>query len=202
MKLSADRLSCLRGGRMVFADVSFALADGGLLKLTGPNGSGKSSLLRLIAGLNEPVAGSLSLSGGDAELSIGQQAHLIAHQDAVKPALSVGENLAFWSDVFGDADMDKALAAFSLERLRDTPGAMLSAGQKRRVSLARLALAHRPIWLLDEPHASLDTDSQARLNRLIEDHLGKGGLAIVATHVPLAFAKAAALDLGAARLAA
>jgi heme exporter protein A len=202
MKLSAHDLSCMRGGRLVFADVSFAVEGGGLLKLTGPNGSGKSSLLRLIAGLNEPGSGSLTLTGGDAELSIGQQAHLVAHQDAVKPALSVSENLAFWGSILGKADVGKALAAFALERLRDTPGAMLSAGQKRRVSLTRLALAERPIWLLDEPHASLDADSQARLNDLISKHLASGGMAIVATHVPLALAKATELDLGQLRRAA
>lgn len=202
MKLSARDLSCMRGARLVFAGVSFAVAAGGLLKLTGPNGSGKSSLLRLIAGLNEPAAGTLALEGGDAELGIGQQAHLIAHQDAVKPALSVAENLAFWRDVLGGGNLDRALAAFALERLRDAPSAMLSAGQKRRVSLARLTLVRRRIWLLDEPHASLDADSQARLNGLIADHVGEGGMAIIATHVPLAMAAAMTLDLGAARLAA
>lgn len=202
MKLSAHDLICVRGGRLVFGPVSFAINDGEVLKLTGPNGSGKSSLLRLVAGLNEAAGGNLKLTEGDPELSIGQQAHLIAHQDAVKPALSVVENLAFWGDVLGAADIGQALAAFSLERLRDTPGAMLSAGQKRRVSLARLALARRPIWLLDEPQASLDADSQGRLNALIADHLGNGGMAIIATHVPLSFANARELQLGQLRRAA
>jgi heme exporter protein A len=191
MKLVADNLSCVRGGRTVFSGIGFSLSDGGLLKLSGPNGSGKSSLLRLVAGLNEPTAGTLTLLGGDAELSVGQQCHLIAHQDAVKPALSVAETLAFWGAVLGGGDMENALAAFALERLRDTPAALLSAGQKRRVSLARLALAPRPIWLLDEPHA-----------RLVTRHLSAGGLAIVATHVPLALAAAMELDLGQMKRAA
>lgn len=199
MELTAHNLACQRGGRTVFAGTGFTLASGGLLKIVGPNGSGKSSLLRLIAGLNEPAEGTLTLSGGDAELEIGQQCHLIAHQDALKPALTVSENLAFWANMLGGGDRAAALAAFALERLHETPASLLSAGQRRRLSLARLALAARPIWLLDEPHSSLDADSQTRLNGLIADHLGKGGLAIVATHVPLAFAQASALDLSAAR---
>lgn len=202
MKLTAENLSCVRGSRTVFSGVSFSLGEGGLLKLTGPNGSGKSSLLRLIAGLNRATAGMLAFSGGDVELEIGQQAHFIAHQDAIKPALTAAENLSFWADMLGGDDLELALAAFALERLRDTPAAMLSAGQRRRVSLSRLALAHRPLWLLDEPHSSLDAESQARLNGLITKHLSGGGMAILATHVHLAIPAAAELDLGQLKRAA
>jgi heme exporter protein A len=202
MKLTAENLSCMRGGRTVFSGVSFSLGEGGLLKLTGPNGSGKSSLLRLIAGLNRAAAGTLVFSGGDADLEIGQQAHFIAHQDAIKPALTTAENLSFWADMLGGDDLEPALAAFALERLRDTPAAMLSAGQRRRVSLSRLALAQRPLWLLDEPHSSLDAESQARLNGLITKHLSGGGMAILTTHVHLAIPAAVELDLGQLKRAA
>src|SRR5437868_11590771 len=121
MQLSGDKLSCERGGRVLFRDVSFGLAAGQMMQLTGPNGSGKSSLLRLIAGLNEPSAGTLTLSGGDTELSIGQQAHLIAHQEAVKAALTVAENIGFWSTFLGGDAAETALAAFDLTRLAAYP---------------------------------------------------------------------------------
>ena len=194
--LQANALACQRGGRAVFSDVSFALSAGQLLELRGPNGSGKSSLLRLIAGLGEPTAGAIALEGGSPELSIGQQAHYAAHQEAIKSPLTVEENLEFWGDFLGGGDIAAALAAFNLADLAQYPAALLSAGQKRRLSLSRLALVPRPIWLLDEPTLGLDQASLERLMQLLRGHLSGGGLAIIATHTALAVAADATLVLG------
>ncbi len=198
MELNAKDLTCERGGRIVFRNVSLSLAPGQLMQLTGPNGSGKSSLLRLIAGLNEAQAGAVTLAGGSEELSLGQQAHYIAHQEAVKAALSVHENLAFWRDFMGGGDVEEALAAFDLTRLSSYPAGLLSAGQKRRLALARLVLVPRVLWLLDEPTVGLDTASLARLVTVMAAQLDRGGMIIAATHVPLGREPDARLDLGAA----
>lgn len=199
MELVARDLTCERGGRTVFRDVSFSLKPGQLMQLTGPNGSGKSTLLRLIAGLNEPMTGSLALDGGDPELTIGQQAHYIAHQEAVKTALTVQENLAFWRGFLGGGDVGAALAAFDLARLSSYPAGLLSAGQKRRLALARLALVPRALWLLDEPTVGLDAASLARLVTAMAERLATGGMIIAATHVPLGRDPEVRLELGAAR---
>jgi heme exporter protein A len=185
MELHATGLSCERGGRTVVRDVAFTLRAGELLQLTGPNGSGKSSLLRLIAGLNSAASGKLSLAGGSEGLSIAQQAHLIAHQEAVKGALSVRENLDFWRDFLGGGDVAAALEAFGLMRLADYAAGLLSAGQKRRLALARLVLTPRPLWLLDEPTVGLDSASLVRFVDVMDHHLASGGMIIAATHVPL-----------------
>lgn len=195
MRLLGEGLACVRGGREVFDGVGFSVASGELLQLRGPNGAGKSSLLRLIAGLVRPTAGRLALEGGAADVPVAEQAHYVGHLDALKPALSVAENLGFWADMLGgpdpgattDADgrSAEALEAVGIAPLADFPAAVLSAGQRRRLSLARLAAASRPVWLLDEPTTALDTDGQARLFRLIEGHLAGGGLALIATHVDL-----------------
>jgi len=196
MELRGDNLQCDRGGRTVFSGVSFAVAAGQLMQLTGPNGSGKSSLLRLIAGLNEAAQGALTFSGVGEDLTIGQQAHYIAHQEAVKAALTVGENLAFWRDFLGGGDVDPAMAAFGLTRLAHYPAGLLSAGQKRRLALARLALVPRVVWLLDEPTVGLDSASQEKLAAAMRGHLDRGGLIIAATHVALGFEPDVKLDLG------
>ena len=196
MLLKADNLQCERGGRVVFRQCSFALRAGELMMLAGPNGSGKSSLLRLIAGLNEAAEGTLALDGGQAELSIGQQAHLIAHQEAVKAALTVFENLDFWRDFLGGGDVGQALADFDLTRLSAYPAGLLSSGQKRRLALARLALVPRVLWLLDEPTVGLDNVSQERLSKVMAEQLARGGMIIAATHVPLGLEPQVRLDLG------
>ncbi|HEY5597508.1 MAG TPA: heme ABC exporter ATP-binding protein CcmA [Kiloniellales bacterium] len=196
MELTAQGLQCERGGRIVFSGVGFALKAGELLLLTGPNGSGKSSLLRLIAGLNDPAAGRIALNGGHADLSIGQQSHYVAHQDAIKPALTVAENLEFWRGVLGGGDVKRALAALDLARLATYPAALLSAGQKRRLALARVALVARVLWLLDEPTTGLDKNSRLLLCRLMQAQLDAGGLIIAATHVPLGIEAQRQLDLG------
>jgi heme exporter protein A len=206
MKLSGLDLTCIRGGRRVFSGVSFFISAGQALVLTGPNGAGKSSLLRMIAGLIRPAEGSLVLEGGDAELSAGEQAHYVGHLDPLKPALTVTENLAFWArflngkaDVGGTALIERGLDAVGLADLAQLPAGYLSAGQRRRLSLARVLAAPRPIWLLDEPTTALDTASQDRLQRVMQDHLSGGGLVIAATHGPLGFSEAKQLRLGKSR---
>jgi heme exporter protein A len=200
MVLSAQGLECRRGGRIVFSGLDFSVRAGQALALTGRNGAGKSSLLRLIAGLLPPAAGRLDFDGGDAELSPGEQAHYLGHQDALKTALTVSENLSFWIGYLGGAGRaDSALKAVGLGELSDLPAAYLSAGQRRRLSLARLVAIHRPIWLLDEPTASLDASAQKMLASMMRDHLKRGGLIVAATHTPLGVKSARELKLGGAR---
>ena len=198
MELKAQDLTCERGGRIVFRGVSLSLQPGQLMQLTGPNGSGKSSLLRLIAGLNEAQTGSVELIGGSDDLSLGQQAHYVAHQEPVKSALSVSENLAFWRDFLGGGDVDDALAAFDLSRLATYPAGLLSAGQKRRLALSRIVLVPRVLWLLDEPTVGLDTSSLERFVKVMEKQLDDGGMIIAATHVPLGREPDLRLELGGA----
>jgi heme exporter protein A len=185
MRIKAENLSCERGGRLVFSSLNFEVAAGQLLQLTGPNGAGKSSLLRVIAGLSDVNVGHITLENGSADLSLAQQAHYIAHSDAAKPALTVTENLKFWSDFLEGFDINGALASVNLQALADYPVALLSAGQKRRLALARLGLVQRKIWLLDEPSVGLDESSQALLVGLMQQHLKTGGIIIAATHVDL-----------------
>lgn len=202
MELRGEDLACERGGRQVFAGLSFRAGAGDLLALRGPNGAGKTSLLRMIAGLIESAAGSLTLEGGAEGRGIGQQCHFIAHQEALKPALTVEENLAFWCDFLGGGDLRAALDAFALQALADLPAALLSAGQRRRLALSRLALDGRPVWLLDEPTNALDATSQMRLARLMGEHLAQGGVIVAATHVDLATKPTAVLDFEPPRRAA
>jgi len=196
MRLSASGLDCVRGSREVFRDVSFELSGGQALAVTGPNGAGKSSLLRILAGLIQPAGGTIMLQDGDADLSVGEQAHYLAHLDALKASLTVSENLSFWT-CYLDAGTDAvpALDTVGLETLADLPAAYLSAGQRRRLSLARLVAVPRPIWLLDEPASALDEAGQERLTELMRRHLAAGGMILAATHGPLGI-EATELKLG------
>jgi heme exporter protein A len=201
--LAALDISCQRGGRTIYRDVSFRLAPGEALLVTGPNGAGKTSLLRQIAGLLPLAAGELRLEGQESDAERPELCHYVGHADAVKARLSVGENLAFFADFLGEgrADLKGALAAFGLAPLADLPAGLLSAGQKRRLALARLFAAPRPIWLLDEPQSSLDPASLELLDTAIKDHLEAGGIAVVASHTKLATEFAKRLTLGKERVA-
>lgn len=198
MRLSAADLACHRGGRDVFSGVGFAVASGEVLAVTGRNGAGKSSLLRIVIGLLRAAQGRLVLEDGDPELTIAEQAHYLGHRDALKPALSVGENLRFWAGFFGGkaAEIEPALDAVGLHALADLPAAYLSAGQRRRLSIARLLAVKRPIWLLDEPTSTLDASAQQRLAGFMRAHLTGGGLILAATHGSLGLQDARELRLG------
>ena len=199
IELSADDLACVRAGREVFHKVCFALQGGQMLAVTGANGAGKSSLLRLIAGLIHPAQGRVVIAGGDPELSIGEQAHYVGHQDAIKSSLTVAENLTFWNRWLGDGNkVAAALAGVGLGALAHLPALHLSAGQRRRLSLARLLAARRPIWLLDEPGSVLDAAGGAMLAAIMRVHLAAGGLILAAIHGPLELEATRELRLGGA----
>jgi heme exporter protein A len=187
MRLVGRGVRCVRGGREVFPGLDFEANSGEALAVTGPNGAGKTSLLRIIAGLLTMAGGSIGLEGGGAELTLPEQAHYLGHRDAMKPALSVVENLSFWRDFLGGEAFDarESLAAVGLDHAAALPAAYLSAGQRRRLSIARLLAVRRPVWLLDEPTSALDAAGQSLFAGLMRDHLARGGLIVAATHTPL-----------------
>jgi heme exporter protein A len=183
----------------VFSGLDFEASSGEALAVTGPNGSGKTSLLRLVAGLLTIADGAIDLEGGERELTLSEQAHYLGHRDALKSALSVAENLSFWLDFLGGETFDavKSLAAVGLDHAAHLPAAYLSAGQRRRLSIARLLAVRRPIWLLDEPTGALDAAGQTIFASHMAEHLLRGGLIVAATHTPLGIA-ARELRLGGA----
>jgi heme exporter protein A len=196
--LLAENLSCIRGGRLVFRDVGFRVEAGQALSLEGPNGAGKSSLLRMIAGFLTPASGAIRLTNDGAEISDGEERGnfigWLGHHDAAKPQLTPRETLRFFAELYGaTGDIDAALEEVGLSRARDLPCQYLSAGQKKRLSLARLKLSARPLWLLDEPLAALDSAGKSLAAQFISSHCARGGIAIAATHE--------ALGIDAARLA-
>lgn len=204
MKLIGDKLSSVRGGRTLFAQLSLGVAAGEALLVMGPNGAGKTTLLRTMAGLAQPAAGRIFLEGGAADQTLGEQCHYVGHSNAVKAGLTVAENANFWTRFLGSghAGVGAALDVFGLSGLRDIPAGYLSAGQKRRLGLARLILTERKVWLLDEPTASLDAAAQDALTGAVNAHLDGGGIAVAATHAPLDFARSRELHLGPAAQAA
>lgn len=188
MRLTAEGLTCQRGGRTVFRGLNFTIASGQALAVTGPNGAGKSSLLRLISGLIGSDSGSLALEGGDGELTLPEQTHFLGYRDAVKPSLTVRENLGFWRAFLGGKEASSetgALDRVGIGHLADLPAAYLSAGQRRRLAFARLLVTMRPLWLLDEPTSALDAAAKDAIAGLMTEHLRAGGLIIAATHDPL-----------------
>jgi heme exporter protein A len=198
MRLIVANLRCVRGDREVFASLDFELQAGETLLVTGPNGAGKSSLLRLVAGLLRPAEGRIALEGGDPDRTIPELAHYLGHLDPLKPALTVAENLDFWAAFLGGGvrRTDDALAIVGLAELSGLPGAYLSAGQRRRLSIARLLAAPRPLWLLDEPTTTLDAAGQESFADLMRRHLAAGGLILAATHAPLGLDGGRELRLG------
>ena len=196
-RLSAAELTCNRGGRDVFRGLSFALAAGEAMVVTGRNGAGKSSLLRMIAGLVRIAGGRLELEGGAPDAPLREQCHYLGHQDAMKPSLSVAENLRFWTEFLGPhRAAEAALETVDLQPLGEVPAAYLSAGQRRRLSIARLIAVPRLVWLLDEPTSSLDAPSQKRLSDLMRAHLADGGMIVAAAHGPIGLERARELKLG------
>ncbi len=187
MEFSVSDLACARGGLTVLEGVAFTLAPGAALILRGANGIGKTTLLRTLAGLQPAVAGRISLPPESLVYS--------AHADGLKAVLTVQENLSFWAAVHGGADVARALVAMNLEALADRRAAHLSAGQKRRLGLARLLVTGRRVWLLDEPTVSLDVASVALFAGVVRAHLAAGGSAVMATHIDLGLAEADVLDL-------
>jgi len=195
--LRAEGLAAFRGERLVFRDLDLSVPEGGAMVLAGPNGSGKSTLLRLLAGLVRPMAGTLFWRDQDALSDLPAHASRVAyigHQDGVKPGLTAAENLRFAARI-GTGSVATALDAMGLRDLADLPARMLSAGQKRRLALARLVLSPAPIWLLDEPSIGLDTVSIDRFGAVLARHRAAGGLIVAATHVPLPLDNVAALQL-------
>lgn len=200
MNLTVDHLDCTRGGRAVIRGLGFSLAPGQAMALRGPNGVGKSTLLRVLAGFLPLRSGTVRL--GEISLAkdiTGFQEHVLyaGHLDAVKPALGVAENLRLWAGIYGtgEARIAAALAHFGLDRIAERPAAECSAGQKRRLGLARMMVMDRPLWLLDEPTVSLDVDAVRGVADLVRQHVATGGMALIATHVDLGLGEIAELRM-------
>src|SRR6056297_4095147 len=188
MGLNVSDLTISRGGIKVLEGLNLRLDAGQALVLRGPNGVGKTTLLRTIAGLQPPLSGQIET---DPEKLV-----YAGHADGLKPTLTVEENLTFWARVFGTTDIETAIEAFQLDALRTRPAGALSAGQKRRLGLARLLVTGRPIWILDEPTVSLDVEAVKMFAETIRAHLGQGGSALIATHIDLGLPDAHILDVG------
>ena len=188
MSLRVSDLTIARGGVKVLEGVSFDLPAGQALVLRGPNGIGKTTLLRTVAGLQPPVSGAVEVVAD----------HLVysGHADGIKATLTVTENLNFWAQVFGTKDISRAANQFHLTDLANRPAGSLSAGQKRRLGLARLLVTGRPIWILDEPTISLDSNAVAMFADAVQAHLAGGGSALIATHIELGLRDAQVLDVG------
>jgi heme exporter protein A len=195
-------LACLRGSRMVFVGLDFVLQPGGALLLLGPNGSGKSSLLRLMAGLLRPFRGDMTWRGTslkDEPDALRGHVHYVGHADAVKPVLTAAENLKFWAAMDNRPDPGaaalQALTTLGVGHIAETPGRFLSAGQKRRLNLARVLAVPAPLWLLDEPTVALDKAGVKLLEGVIDDHRRRGGMVVLSTHADIALPGATALHL-------
>jgi heme exporter protein A len=199
-QFSAEDLLCIRGERIVFTNLEFKLDGGGAMVLRGPNGSGKSSLLRLMAGLGRPVEGALRWNGDDVRNDF--TAHrarsvYVGHSDGVKTALTVRENLAFWAGLGHNGNrMQDAIDRMALSALADVAGRFLSAGEKRRLALARLLVRNAPLWLLDEPTVGLDSGAQDIFESLLADHCAGGGMVVLSTHTPIRLEPAQEVRLG------
>jgi heme exporter protein A len=197
--LAVENLAAARGLRVLFEGLTFSVSAGEALELRGPNGSGKSTLLRILAGLTRQMEGRVELGGVVSDAA----RHYLGHSDAIKPSESAREQALFWARFFGreDAAADAAMARLGLSSRRDVPGRGLSAGQRRRLALCRLLIDPRPVWLLDEPSASLDAAGRALLDQLVAEHLAGGGLVVAAVHGQ-GFPNSRHLDLSTVRVGA
>ncbi|KAB1123550.1 heme ABC exporter ATP-binding protein CcmA [Neorhizobium galegae] len=203
MRLSAENLSARRGEDLIFTDISFDLGAGESLVLTGRNGSGKSTLLRVVAGLLRPETGRVTWTAESAEsgMRAAEACHYLGHRNAMKAELSVFENLSFWKDFLGDAEDGKGISpgeaaeAVGLGGIVHLPFGYLSAGQQRRMAFAKLLVAYRPVWILDEPTAALDVNAESVFTGLIKLHLATGGIVLAATHQPLGLENARELQM-------
>lgn len=187
MTLNVANLACYRTGRLIFSDQTFTIDKGEAVMLRGPNGAGKSTLMRALAGML-PCEGSVTLNGvalHDDVDAVQEQVAYSGHLDAIKPQLTVAENLTFWARLFEGGSIDNAVEQFSLAEIWDRPAHTCSAGQKRRLGLARLVVSNRDLWLLDEPTVSLDVETTARFAQIVKDHCAAGGMALIATHIDL-----------------
>lgn len=201
MRLIAEDLAARRGEDLIFVNVSFQLAPGEAMVLTGRNGSGKSTLLRVVAGLLRPEKGRVEAVFRDGRESrpAREVSHYLGHRNAMKQELTVIENLGFWQSFLGDVEggrgrsIEEAADMVGLGGITHLPFGYLSAGQQRRFAMAKLLVAHRPVWILDEPTAALDASADEMFAGLVHEHLAKGGIAIAATHQPLGLKDAKAL---------
>ena len=183
--VEVSALTAIRGGRLLFRDLSFRVDAGRVLCIEGANGAGKTSLLRMIAGLLAPSSGTIRVGETEDADERGKFVGWLGHHDAVKPQMTVRESLSFFVQLYSGGGVEAAMGMVGLTRLAELPGQYLSAGQKKRVALARLSLSGRPLWLMDEPLASLDAAGKKIAADLIAAHCASGGIAIVATHEPL-----------------
>ncbi|AMD60162.1 heme ABC exporter ATP-binding protein CcmA [Agrobacterium pusense] len=203
MHLTAENLGVRRGEDFIFMNISFKLSDGEALVLTGRNGSGKSTLLRTVAGLLRPERGQVKIAGEgiEAEMRPSEACHYLGHRNAMKTELTVSENLHFWKDFLGDfhgaagVAIDEAAESVGLDGITHLPFGYLSAGQQRRFAMAKLLVAWRPVWILDEPTAALDRAADDMFTDLVKGHLAKGGIVLAATHQPLGLEKAQELQM-------
>ncbi|HEU0096071.1 MAG TPA: heme ABC exporter ATP-binding protein CcmA [Rhizomicrobium sp.] len=189
LSLTAEKLACARGERKLFEQLSFRVTAGQALAVEGANGAGKTSLLRMIAGFLAPADGRLVVKTGDHEITDGEErgklVGWLGHHDGLKPQLTVAEQLHFYATLYGTASERAMLDQVGLARQADLPCRYHSAGQRRRLALARLLVSNRPLWLLDEPFAALDVAGQVLVAQLMARHCGSGGIIIAATHDPL-----------------
>ncbi|MGE3865995.1 MAG: heme ABC exporter ATP-binding protein CcmA [Hyphomonadaceae bacterium] len=202
LRLEVDDVAVARGGRRLFAHLSFRAGPDDYIEITGANGVGKSSLLRALAGLLNPESGRVAITSNLGPLNSEEMAaavHLVGHKNGLKAPLPAGEHARYWRALFGGGDEDAALARLGLAGLSERPARALSAGQARRLALARLLIAPRPIWLLDEPAAGLDIAGRALLLGLVGDHLAAGGMVIAAVHEPIGARPALSISLDALR---
>ncbi|MZR29481.1 heme ABC exporter ATP-binding protein CcmA [Sneathiella litorea] len=198
MSFAVRNLACQRAEQLVFENVSFSLASGEAIWVRGRNGAGKSSLLRICARLLSPLAGEITWNDEDifkdSETYVGSY-HYLGHQEALKYAMTVRENIGFWSMFHGTEDVVSALEQFDLQKLADTPTGLLSQGQKKRTNLARLVASSAKLWILDEPLSALDKHYIALFKERLMRHLAAGGMALFATHQDLELEQVKLLDL-------